>query len=105
MWDFESIDSADITDENTTFELEPMLEIKVGSDVSIKSLARSIDPDTPSLWYCQDACGAIWAIDVVASHTVRMWERRKVGDRGRLVRGEAGEGEVGEGEVGEGRGW
>ncbi len=70
MWDFESIDSADISDENVTFELDPMLEIKVGSDVSIKSLARSIDPDTPTLWYCQDACGAIWLIDVVASHTV-----------------------------------
>ena len=70
VWDFETIDSADISDENATFELEPMLEIKVGSSVCFKSLTRSVDPDTPTLWYGQDASGAIWAIDIVVSHTV-----------------------------------
>ena len=44
---------------------------KVGHhNVSIKSLAKSVDPDTPTLWYAQDAAGAIWRIDIVASHTV-----------------------------------
>ena len=29
VWDFETIDSADIMDENVTFEMEPLTEIKV----------------------------------------------------------------------------
>ena len=70
VWDFESIDSADITDKKATFEIEPMVEIKVGSEVSLKSLARSVDADTPTLWYGQDAAGAIWKMDIVVSHTV-----------------------------------
>ena len=70
MWNFETIDSADITDDNTTFELHPMTEIKVGNNVCFKSLVRSVDPDTPNLWYGQDASGAIWKIDIVVSHTV-----------------------------------
>ena len=70
------------------FEIDPLVEIKVifvtirkhfktytrcvqvGNDVSIKSMARSVDPDTPTLWFAQDACGAIWKIDTVVSHTV-----------------------------------
>ena len=99
VWDFETIDNADIMDENVTFEMEPLTEIKVtillihvqiaslcvihsfvlsiysmfnqvGHDVSLKTLSRSVDPDTPTLWYAQDAGGAMWKIDIVASHTV-----------------------------------
>ncbi len=44
--------------------------MQVGHDVSIKSMARSVDPNTPTLWFAQDACGAIWKIDTVVSHTV-----------------------------------
>ena len=44
--------------------------LQVGNDVSVKSLARSVDPDTPTLWYAQDAGGAIWKIDIAVSHTV-----------------------------------
>jgi len=29
VWDFETIDNADITEENTTFEMDPLAEIKV----------------------------------------------------------------------------
>ena len=29
VWDFETIDNADITDENVTFEMDPLAEIKV----------------------------------------------------------------------------
>ena len=29
VWDFETIDNADITDENITFEMDPLAEIKV----------------------------------------------------------------------------
>ena len=28
VWDFETIDNADITDENVTFEMDPLAEIK-----------------------------------------------------------------------------
>ncbi len=44
--------------------------IQVGHDVSIKSLTRSVDPDTPTLWFAQDAGGAVWKIDTVVLHTV-----------------------------------
>ena len=30
VWDFETIDNADISEENTTFEIESLIEIKVG---------------------------------------------------------------------------
>ena len=43
----------------------------MGHDVSLKSLSRSADPDTPTLWYAQDAAGAIWKVDITSSHTVR----------------------------------
>ena len=46
--------------------------LQVGNDVSLKSLARSVDPDTPTLWYAQDAGGAVWKIDIVVSHTVSL---------------------------------
>ena len=70
MWDYETIDNADITEDSSVFEMEPLTEIRVGSNVSIKSLVRSADPDTPTLWYAQDANGAIWKVDVIVSHTV-----------------------------------
>ena len=70
MWDYETIDNADITEDSSVFEMEPLTEIRVGSSVSIKSLVRSTDPDTSTLWYAQDANGAIWKVDVIVSHTV-----------------------------------
>ncbi len=50
---------------------------QVGHDVSIKSLTRSVDPATPTLWYAQDAAGAIWKIDITVSHTVSHTELTK----------------------------
>lgn len=87
VWDFETIDNADISEDNTVFEMEPLTEIKVsllvihfiighvimpqiGSDVSLKSLTRSADINNPHLWYAQDFNGAIWKIDIIVSHTV-----------------------------------
>jgi WD40 repeat protein len=69
VWDFETIDNADITDDNAVFEMDPLTEIRVGHDVSLKTLARSADPDAPTLWYAQDAAGAIWRVDITSSHT------------------------------------
>ena len=70
VWDYETIDNADITEDSSVFEMEPLTEIRVGSNVNVKSLVRSTDPDTPTLWYAQDANGAIWKVDVIVSHTV-----------------------------------
>ena len=70
VWDYETIDNADITEDNTQFEMEPLTEIRVGTKVSIKSLVRSMDPDMSTMWYAQDASGAIWKVDIIDSHTV-----------------------------------
>ena len=70
VWDYETIDNADITEDNTQFEMEPLTEIRVGTKVSIKSLVRSMDPDMSTMWYAQDAGGAIWKVDIIDSHTV-----------------------------------
>ena len=91
MWNFETIDSADISDESATFEIEPMSEIKVGHNVCFKSLVRSVDPETINLWYGQDASGAIWKIDIVVSHTVSvMCDSVCVWGGGVLLLGEGG---------------
>ncbi len=86
VWNFETIDSADISDESTTFEIEPMTEIRVGSSVCFKSLVRSVDPDMPTLWYGQDASGAIWKIDIVVSHTVSREKSMKPLNKGQIGR-------------------
>ena len=53
MWDFETIDTADVTDESGIFEMEPMNELKVGSDVALKSIVKSPDEEEPTMWYAQ----------------------------------------------------
>ena len=45
--------------------------------MSLKTLSRSVDPDMPTLWYAQDAGGAIWKIDIVVSHTVSHYHHIK----------------------------
>ena len=44
--------------------------VQVGSDVSVKYLSRSNDPETPTLWFAQDSKGAIWKVDIDPSYTV-----------------------------------
>jgi WD40 repeat protein len=68
VWDYETIDNADITEDNTQFEMEPLTEIRVGTKVSIKSLVRCADPEMTTMWYAQDANGVIWNVDVIDSH-------------------------------------
>jgi len=54
VWDFEAIDTADTTDESGMFELDPMNELKVGPDVQLKSIVKSIDAENePTIWYAQ----------------------------------------------------
>ncbi|XP_030833850.1 cilia- and flagella-associated protein 44 isoform X2 [Strongylocentrotus purpuratus] len=71
VWDFESIDTADSMDESGVFEMEPMNDLKVGNDVHLMSMVKSVDPEVQSLWYGQDANGGIWKLDLSFSHTTK----------------------------------
>ena len=53
MWDFEKIDTADSTDESGVFEMDCMNELKVGNDVHLMSMVKSVDPEAENIWYAQ----------------------------------------------------
>ena len=54
MWDFESVDTADVADESGLFEMEPMNELKVGTDVNLKSIIKSVDTENEvTYWFAQ----------------------------------------------------
>ncbi|XP_057301359.1 cilia- and flagella-associated protein 44-like isoform X2 [Hydractinia symbiolongicarpus] len=69
VWDFESVDTADAVDESKLFELEPMSELKVGNEVKLLSMVKSVDDEESTIWYAQDASGGIWKLDLSFSHT------------------------------------
>ncbi|XP_038057956.1 cilia- and flagella-associated protein 44-like isoform X2 [Patiria miniata] len=75
VWDFETIDAADSANESGMFEMDCMNELKVGNDVHLISMVKSLDPEVQSIWYAQDANGAIWKLDLSFSHTTRDPER------------------------------
>nr|XP_006820617.1 PREDICTED: WD repeat-containing protein 52-like [Saccoglossus kowalevskii] len=75
VWDFETIDTADAPEESGSFEMEPMNELKVGNDVSLRSMVKSVDPEAQSLWYAQDSNGGIWKLDLTFSHTTKPPEK------------------------------
>ena len=54
VWDFESVDTADVADESGLFEMEPMNELRVGHDVHLKSILKSTDAENEiTVWYAQ----------------------------------------------------
>ena len=53
VWDFETIDAADSANESGTFEMDCMNELKVGNDVHLISMVKSLDPEVQSIWYAQ----------------------------------------------------
>ena len=54
MWDFESIDTADTTDDSGMYELEPMNELHVGNDVKLQSISKSVDTESEvTYWFAQ----------------------------------------------------
>ncbi|KAK7499820.1 hypothetical protein BaRGS_00008911 [Batillaria attramentaria] len=76
VWDFETIDTADQTDESGLFEMEPMNELRVGPDVELYSIVKSVDEENePTIWYAQDAKGGIWRLDLSFSHTSQAPEK------------------------------
>lgn len=42
VWDFETIDNADISEDSTVFEMEPLTEIKVNNTTHITYYDRHI---------------------------------------------------------------
>ncbi|XP_078493244.1 cilia- and flagella-associated protein 44-like isoform X2 [Ciona intestinalis] len=75
VWELEAIDTADTTDDSDKFEVEPMNELKVGTDVQLTRMVKATeDEDTEegsSIWYAQDAGGGIWKLDLSFSHTTK----------------------------------
>ncbi|GAB1602868.1 cilia- and flagella-associated protein 44-like [Argonauta hians] len=75
VWDFETVDTADVVDETDVFALEPMNELKISAQQNVQLYCmRSQEDDdeqNPVLWYAQDANGGIWELDLTFSHTSR----------------------------------
>uniref|UniRef100_A0AAV2IT09 Uncharacterized protein n=1 Tax=Knipowitschia caucasica TaxID=637954 RepID=A0AAV2IT09_KNICA len=67
-WDLDCITGAKTQGEGCRFELEPMNELLIGHNVSLSSVVRSAEKDA-SIWYAQDAMGAIWKLDLSFTHT------------------------------------
>ncbi|XP_051841259.1 cilia- and flagella-associated protein 44 isoform X1 [Antechinus flavipes] len=67
IWDFETIDTADAIDESEMIEMEPINELQVGKNVKIYSMVKIFKPGN-SIWYAQDANGAIWKLDLSFSN-------------------------------------
>ncbi|CAF4618885.1 unnamed protein product [Rotaria sp. Silwood1] len=66
VWDFETIDTAEATDEGSKMEMEPLNELRVGTDSKLMGIKRGVVDDM-SLWFAQDARGNIWKIDLTFS--------------------------------------
>ncbi|XP_063718325.1 cilia- and flagella-associated protein 44-like isoform X2 [Symsagittifera roscoffensis] len=77
VWDFESIDQAEATDEGALFEMDSMNELLVKDEnnnkAMLKWMIKALDGD--SLWYAQDADGGIWKLDLSFSHTTKPPEK------------------------------
>ncbi|XP_067108345.1 LOW QUALITY PROTEIN: cilia- and flagella-associated protein 44 [Osmerus mordax] len=66
-WDFESIDTADCSDDSGLFEIEPMNEMVIGRNVCLSSMVKSSLPDS-FIWFAQDSNGGIWKLDLSFSN-------------------------------------
>uniref|UniRef100_F6WXI8 Uncharacterized protein n=1 Tax=Ornithorhynchus anatinus TaxID=9258 RepID=F6WXI8_ORNAN len=67
IWDFETIDTADIADDSGLLEIEPINELLVAKNVNLSSMVK-IDDSSNSIWYAQDVQGAIWKLDLSFSN-------------------------------------
>ncbi|XP_061733169.1 cilia- and flagella-associated protein 44-like [Nerophis ophidion] len=67
-WDFETIDSADSSDNSSKFEMKPINELVVGHSVRLSSIVKSSQHDS-TIWFAQDSTGAIWKLDLSFKYT------------------------------------
>ena len=52
VWDFETIDTAEATDEGAKMEMEPLNELHVGTDSKLMGITHGVVDDM-SLWFAQ----------------------------------------------------
>ncbi|CAH8561841.1 unnamed protein product [Heterobilharzia americana] len=55
-WDFETIDTAECSEEGALYELEPMNELRVGTKSRLMHIIKIPIPDS-TMWYAQDSDG------------------------------------------------
>ncbi|XP_064230686.1 cilia- and flagella-associated protein 44 [Aotus nancymaae] len=67
IWDFETIDTADIKDETGLLEIEPINELQVDKNVKLFSMIKMSETGN-NFWLAQDASGAIWKLDLSFSN-------------------------------------
>ncbi|UJR37290.1 hypothetical protein I4U23_029999 [Adineta vaga] len=66
VWDFETIDTAEATDEGSKMEMDPLNELRVGTDSKLMGITHGVADDM-SVWFAQDAKGYIWKLDLTFS--------------------------------------
>lgn len=75
IWDLETIDLADApSQEDPTFEMEPMMERKLANGVHIMSMIKSEEEgedESQSIYFTQDKNGSIWKADMAHALTVK----------------------------------
>ncbi|XP_036303112.1 cilia- and flagella-associated protein 44 [Pipistrellus kuhlii] len=67
IWDFETIDTADVIDDTGLLEIEPINELQVDKNVKLFSMIKMNDAGS-NFWLAQDASGAIWKLDLSFSN-------------------------------------
>ncbi|KAI5948508.1 Cilia- and flagella-associated protein 44 [Manis javanica] len=67
IWDFETIDTADTTDDTGLLEIEPINELQVDKNVKLFSMIKMNETGN-NFWLAQDASGAIWKLDLSFSN-------------------------------------
>ena len=63
VWDFETIDTAEPSEEGVKLEIEPLNELKVGNNVALRSMVKDFSEES-TIWYAQDSHGGIWKLDL-----------------------------------------
>jgi cilia- and flagella-associated protein 44 len=63
VWDFETIDTAEPSEEGVRLEIEPLNELLVGKNVSLRSMIKDSTEES-TIWYAQDSNGGIWRLDL-----------------------------------------
>ncbi|XP_028640041.1 cilia- and flagella-associated protein 44-like, partial [Grammomys surdaster] len=67
IWDFETIDTADVIDDTGLLEIEPINELHVDKNVNLFSMIKMNEVGN-NFWLAQDANGAIWKLDLSFSN-------------------------------------
>ncbi|XP_069058886.1 cilia- and flagella-associated protein 44 isoform X1 [Pleurodeles waltl] len=67
VWDFETVDTAETSDDIGIVEMEPINELLVGKHVNLRSMVKVLAPYS-HIWFAQDAFGAIWKLDLSFSN-------------------------------------